>query len=311
MSSGSRRAACLLAGFAALSTLADPARAGFVGRESMVFTALAGDARHAALGAAGNPTADGETALDGNPAAMALRREYGFAATHLVWPDGFTGETVTAELPAGYNGVLGATGFLLLHDPLPVTTEILPDGNGSQSALLSAQVALAAAAWATEGVAIGAGTRVAQARAGDDVTMAMVVDAGTVVVISPELIAGAAVRGLGQLLKARSARDPFPLEWQVGARYAPQEFPVAGLAGGVFPSWGPIRGGLGAELGEWYGGSVRCMAELAEFGRFGYAIGVGAHHDMWNLDYAFAPAGVLGYAHRFTLAIRFGRRANE
>lgn len=301
----------LAAAAAAAAVLAGPALAGFTGREGDLFVTLAGDARSAALGPAGGPTAEGESALFGNPAAMALRREWGFGASHLAWTDGFYGETVTVEAPAGRTGVLGASAFVFLHDPIPVTTEVLPDGNGALNTLLDAQFTLLAAAWVTEVVAVGASTRAVHAQAGDDLTEALAVDAGILVVLSPEWSAGAAARGLGQILKAPGTQDPFPLTWDAGARYAPLELPVRGFAGASFAAWGPIRGGAGVETGEWYGGTLRLEADLAERGVWAYAIGLGAHHDMWSLDYTFSPAGALGFAHHITLSIRFGRRADE
>jgi hypothetical protein len=287
------------------------ADAGFVGREGDLFVSLAGDARFAALGPAGVATVEGESALFGNPAGMVLRREWGFAATHLAWTDGFIGETVTAAAPAGRTGSIGGSAFLFLHDAVPVTTEVLPEGTGGLSAVVDAQVTVAGAAWLSEIVAVGASARGVHAQAGDDLTEALAVDAGALVVFTPEWTAGAAARGLGQIIKTGASRDPFPLSWDAGARYAPLELPVRGYAGFSFPAWGPMRGGVAVEGGEWYGGSVRLEADLAERGVFAYAIGLGAHHDMWSLDYTFTPAGALGLSHRFTLSIRFGRRADE
>lgn len=290
---------------------AAPAGAGPVGREGDLFVTLAGDARSAALGSAGATTAEGESALFGNPAAMLQRREWGFGASHLAWTDGFYGETVTVEAPAGRNGVMGASAFLFLHDAVPVTTEVLPDGNGALNKLLSAQVTLLAASWLNEAVAVGASARAVHTQVGDDLGEAMAADAGVLVVLTPEWSAGAAARGLGQIITTGATRDPFPLTWDVGARYAPLDLPVRGFAGASFASWGPSRGGIGAEAGEWFGGSVRGGLEMLEGGALAYAFGVGAHHDMWSLDYTFAPAGALGFAHRFTLSIRYGRRAEE
>jgi len=309
--SGSRAVRLAAAIAAVTAGAARPAHAGYTGREGDVFVSLAGDARSAALGPAGGPTAEGESALFGNPAAMILRREWAFGASHLAWTDGFYGETVTVEAPAGRTGVLGASGFVFLHDPIPVTTEVLPDGNGALNTLLDAQLTILAASWVNEIVAVGASTRAAHAQAGDDLTEALAVDAGVLVVLSPEWTAGAAARGLGQILKGGGNRDPFPLTWDAGARYAPLELPVRGFAGASFAAWGPIRGGAGFEAGEWYGGTFRFEADLAEGGVWAYAVGVGAHHDMWSLDYTFSPAGALGFAHHITLSIRFGRRADE
>lgn len=311
MSPGSRTVRLAGAVFAAALWGAGSAHAGFTGREGDLFVTLAGDARSAALGPAGSPTAEGESALFGNPAAMVLRREWGFGASHLIWTDGFAGETVTVEAPAGRTGAMGASAFLFLHEPVPVTTEVLPDGNGALNKLLSAQVTVLGAAWLTESVAVGAAGRAAHAQAGEDLTEAMAVDAGLLVVLTPEWCAGAAARGLGQVLASGSTRDPFPLSVDAGARYAPVELPLRAFAGASFAAWGPARAGLGLEAGEWFGGTARVEADVAESGVWAYAIGLGAHHEMWTLDYTFAPVGALGFSHRLTLSIRYGRRADE
>ncbi len=281
-------------------------RAAVPGREGMLFSRLSGDARSAALGAAASALAEGESALFANPAAAALRRERAFGVTHLQWLEGFFGETLTAQMPVGIEGTLGASVFFFLHEALPVTTEVLPDGTGGRAGIFNMEASLLGAQWVTNQIAVGASLRVLHEEVGELLSEAMAVDLGGLYVLSPDLTLGAGVRGLGRILREGRAWDPLPLSLNLGGRYESPYWPVRVYAGGAYSVYGPSRGGVGVEAGEWY--LVRTMVQMQERGRIAFAFGIGARQDMWGLDYTFAPAGPIGFAHRITLSIRFAPR---
>jgi hypothetical protein len=237
-----------------------------------------------------------------------LKRDNTFGITHLSWVNGFFGETVAGQMPVGLGGTLGAAAFVFFHDALPVTTETLPDGTGALAQIVNIEASLAGGQWVTDTFAVGAGARVLHEEAGDTSSEAMAIDVGVLGIVGMDFAVGAAVRGIGRIIRAGAQADAFPLRVSVGGRYESPDWPVRVYAGGFFSPYGVSAGGVGVEAGEWHGGSLRSMVQVDEDGKVGFAAGVGARWDMWALDYAFAPASALGYAHRLTLSIRFGRR---
>ncbi len=275
------------------------------GREGLLFSALRGDARAGALGVSAAAMLEGSSAQFANPAGAIFDRSYSFGLTHLQWIEGFFGETVAAQMPISHEGVLGVSAFVFTHEALPVTTEALPDGSGALSDMLAVEVTLLGAQWMTDTIGIGANIRVLHERFGSLRTNAFAVDVGAVRTLTPDLTVGAAVRGLGRVIRAADVRDPLPLLVSLGARFEWPEQPVRVYAGGYFSGYGPSAGGLGVELGEWKGGLVRMTAQLREREGFEVAVGIGAHRDMWKVDYAFLPVSNIGFGHRISLSINF------
>ncbi len=110
-----------LANAASLMLVAATAVAGPAGRETFLFTSLAGDCRSAALGIPAQALLEGEGALFANPAAAPLAIQYSAGITHLAYTDGFFGETLGTMLPVGTEATLGLGGFLFMHDAIPVS----------------------------------------------------------------------------------------------------------------------------------------------------------------------------------------------
>lgn len=306
MSAGGKRAA--LAAAACLA--AAGAFAGVPGREGAIVPLLAGEARGAALGAPAAALAEGSAALFGNPAALALEPGMAFGITHLAWTDGFFGETLTAALPAGHGAAFGVAAFVLVHEAVPLTSELLPDGTGEDAGLLHGTAALASAQSLTESFSAGAALRVIHEQLGTDLTEGLAADLGAVWTISPEFRAGVTVRGLGLLVQPRAVRDPLPASLEASLRVDLSELAVPARAylGGRLPARGVPAGGIAVEGGEFFGASLRFRLEAREFEGLNWGLGAGFHRDLWRLDYAVAPAGGLGWSHRFGLTVRFARR---
>ncbi len=288
--------------------LAGPAIAGAPGHEAASYVTLAGDARGAALGSPAAPLAEGESALFGNPAALALEDEYVFGLTHLAWVEGFFGESFVTQMPVGHEGALGLSGFAFLHDAIPVTTERLPDGTGADARMLFTQGALTMAQFATESLGAGATIRGMYEAVGDATWLGMTVDLGLVWRVRPEILLGASARRVGGIIEARRTRDPVPTSIDLGARWDPDDalpIPLRVYAGAALAVHGPMRGGVAVEAGSFHGAYLRAMLEAVEFAGMGWGAGLGARRDLWQLDYALTPAGELGLAHRFALTLKF------
>ena len=291
--------------------LAGSVAAGPGGREAFVFTSLAGDARGAALGGGAAALVEGEGAVWGNPAAAPLKLEYTAGLTHVSWTDGFIGESLATMLPVGEEAVVGVGGAFVLHDPVTVTSEILPDGTGALMRPLGVQASVLGASFLHEALAVGAGVRVVHESFGDTAIEGMALDLGGVWLPDPSWAVGLAMRGFGGTIQSRTSRDPFPMTFDASVRYDPPEWipvPLRAWGGTSLALWGPTAGGLAVELGDWYGAFFRGMVELREGHGFGWAIGLGGRRDQWNLDYTLAPAGELGLVHRIGLTLRFTKR---
>ena len=278
------------------------------GREGMLFSKLAGDARLSVLGSPGIALAEGSSALYANPAAAVLRRELAVGLTHLSWPSGFYGETLSFQKPVGQSGVAGASLFLFMHSSVPETSDLLPDGTGGMVDFYDGILTITGSQWSTDTVAFGLSTRALFEKIGSTLTMGLALDAGLLWAASPDLTLGATARGVGRIIRTGNARDPMPNGLSLGARYEIPGLPLRLYAGGTLSGYGPGSGGIAVEAGELFGFSVRGMLEGVETGGFHGAFGVGARRDMWALDYAFSPVSDIGYAHRITVALRFGPR---
>lgn len=295
----------------ALLLASSAARGGPPGREAAAFLTLAGDARGAALGSPAAALAEGGSALFGNPAAIALEDEYVVGLTHLAWVDGFFGESFVSLLPVGHEGGVGLSGFAFLHDAVPVTTDRLPEGTGAEARMMFTQGTLTMGQFATESLAAGAAVRGVYERIGEETWLAMSADLGVLWRATPEFLLGASVRRVGGVIEAKRTRDPLPTSVDAGVRWDPDDrlpVPVRLYAGGAVAVHGPVRGGVAAEVGPFFGASLRLMLESVEFAGLGWGFGLGARRDLWQFDYALTPAGELGLAHRIALTLKFAPR---
>ena len=297
--------AAAAAGLAMMLVLGGNSAALEPGREGMLFTRLGGDARGSSLGAAGAPLAEGRSAAFGNPAAGVLDRGYSVSLTHLQWVEGFFGETLSAQIPVGFEGVCGLSVLVFTREAIAETSEELPDGTGGLTNILNVEATLLGAQWMTDWMGVGASIRLLHEQYGETYINGFAGDLGWVGKLSPDLSCGASLRGLGRMIRAEDLRDPLPLTLNLGARYELPSWPVRGYLGGSFAGYGPSTGGVAVEVGPWLGGLIRTTLQLRERTGIGFAFGVGVRRDMWMLDYAFSPVSPLGTAHRFSLGVEF------
>jgi len=290
--------ALLLAGGAAI--------AGMPGRGGSLFTLLDGDARTCALGKALVPVSEGDAGLFGNPGAAALRPELSMSLTHLAYVTGFFGDSVAGVMPVGPEAVIGASTFIFMHDALPVTSEEFPDGTGALAPIINFQGGFLGAQMLGDRVGVGGRMRLTYETLGETKIAGMAIDAGGVLLVTREIAAGFAVRGLGKRILGRQNPDPIPLTVDLGARWLVPDTPLAVYGAGSLAAYLPSSGAVGLEASSNIGLTLRGSFELREALAYGWAAGVGARRDMWNMDYSLAPAGNYGLTHRITLSARFG-----
>jgi hypothetical protein len=291
---------------ALLLALAGAAAAEMPGRGGSLFATLDGDARTCALGKSLVPVSEGDSGLFGNPGAVVLKPELSMSLTHLAYVTGFFGDSVAGIMPVGPGAVIGGSTFLFMHSALPVTSEEFPDGTGALARIANFQGGFLGAQMLGDRVGVGARMRLTYETLGETEIAGVAADLGGVFVATPEIAAGFAVRGLGKRILGRQNPDPIPLTVDLGARWLVTGTPVAVYGAGSMAAYFPSSVAIGAEAANNLGLSLRGSFELREALAFGWALGVGARRDMWNLDYSLAPAGNYGLTHRFTLSARFG-----
>lgn len=161
--------------------------------------------------------------------------------------------------------------------------------------------------WFMEDTSLGIGLRYLHEEVADMGANAVSLDAGVLHNFNPALSVGAAVRGLGQEIRAKTVRDQLPLSVILGGRIFLDPLPVRIYSGGIWAPYSVSSGGAGLELGEFAGAFLRGSVEWRETGAKGFAFGVGGRTEMWNIDYTWSSAGAIGGVHRITLLLRFVR----
>jgi hypothetical protein len=286
--------------------LAGSAVAGMPGRAGSLFTQLDGDARTCALGRALVPVSEGDSALFGNPGAGMLRPEMSMSLSHLAYVAGFFGDSLAGCLPVGQSSVVGASGFIFMHDSLNVTSEEFPDGTGALARIVNFQGAFMGSQALGDKGGLGMRMRFTYETLGETKIAGIAADLGCVLLLTPELAAGASVRGLGKRVLGRENPDPVPLSVDLGARWLVPGAPVTLYGAGSLAAYYPSLGAVGVEATSSLGLSLRGSFEMREALAMGWGFGAGARRDMWNIDYALSSAGNYGFIHRITLSARFG-----
>jgi hypothetical protein len=274
----------------------------------MLFARMSSDARGAALGSAGQAVSEGVSALYANPAGAALQKNLAFGTSYQNRPGGFQGGSLFGLGPVGEDTCIAASASLLTHQAFRVTTDEVPDGTGELASYMAVDTEVLGTQWVSEDTAVGVGLRFLHEDIYGSAAEGLAVDAGVVHNFDPALTGGVAVRGLGQEVKAKTVRDPFPLSILLGGRYNLDPTPLRIYAGGNYAPNSASSAGAGLELGEIAGVSLRGSGEWRETGTVGFAFGVGGRSEMWNVDYTWSSAGVVGGVHRLTLLLRFPDR---
>jgi len=265
------------------------------------------DARAAALGSAGMGVSEGVDALYANPAGSGLKSALAVGSTYQNRPGGFQGGSLFGLSPVGEDSTVAASVSLLTHPDIRVTTDSVPDGSGELASFMGVEAEVLGTQWVTGDLAAGVGLRFLHEDVAGAAAEGFAVDTGLVYNINPALTAGAAVRGLGQEIKAKGVRDPFPLSALMGIRLSMDPSPVRAYLGGNYAPNSVSSGGIGLEVGEFSGVFLRGSGEWRETGNAGFALGVGGRSEMWNVDYTWSSLGAVGGVHRVTLLLRFSR----
>lgn len=276
--------------------------------ESGAYLNIGVGARALGLGGAYTALGDDASAVYWNPAGLASVEKREASASHAELTQSTRHDFLAYAHPTSLGTFAGAFTYLSQGSLDGRDAAGRPTGgfNASDAAL--------AGAWGYHGELLdfGAAFKYLRSHIGSAEAQTVAGDAGLRKAFG-SLIVGAALRNVGPGLKYDQETDDLPMRLAVGAAYK--------VPGGhaVAAEWtsAPRRGGSDAGLGGEY------QALKGVFLRLGYAtqsaiaggssfdaargltLGVGLKKERWSLDYAAAPSGELGAAHRFSVAWRW------
>ncbi len=286
---------------------APPARAG-AGGEALSFLKLDAGARGAALSGAYCAAGDDALSVFYNPAGTALVNKKEMLLGHNEWLEGIRNETLAYVHPLGAR-LTAFGGINALFSGSMNRYDAVGERNGSFSSLEGAFSAGLSGDLGGDyygGAALKALTQQAAGRK----AMAWSGDAGLLKVIGGWRV-GVSAANFGGRLKFGTRGFDLPLMLRAGiSRSFTDDFLVS--ADGVKAGDSGTAAALGAE-GRLHAGPKEFFFIRAGYktGRSRYAgpgftVGVGLKNRGLRVDYAFAPYGDLGDAHRVTVALSLG-----
>ncbi len=286
---------------------APPARAG-AGGEALPFLKLDAGARGAALSGAYCAAGDDALSVFYNPAGTALADKKEILLGHNEWLEGIRNETLAYVHPLGAR-LTAFGGVNALFSGSMNRYDAAGDKNGTFSSLEGAFSAGLSGDLGRDYYG-GAALKALSQQAAGRKAMAWAGDAGLLKVAGGWRV-GISAANFGGRLKFGTRRFDLPLVLRAGvSRIFSEDFLVS--ADGVKAGDSGAAAALGAE-GRLHAGPKEFFFIRAGYktGRSRYAgpgftVGLGLKNRDLRVDYAFAPYGDLGDAHRVTVALSFG-----
>ena len=294
------------------------------------------------IGVAAKPSALGETSalLDGaqsiayNPAGIGKVNNLDLSFSQVTWIKGINYSNIAAAKRKGKH-VFGF-GFNYLSSPA------IDEYDNSGTKLSDTYSAMDMALTLGYGRKVASRTHVGttlkyiSSRLESHTASALATDAGIQhIIIKDTLDIGVAVQNMGTSMKFISTADPLPLTVKIGGKY---NVPLKGSRNrGNGITMGMVRnpsssnnslslfsdinyiidtgifGNLGAEFLMDYGGNAFALrgGYRTNNGSNGISFGIGWMMRGYSIDYAFAPLGELGQAHRISLGVRFDSKTTN
>lgn len=288
---------------------AAPARAG-AGTEALPFLKLDQGARGAALSGAYCASGDDALSVFYNPAGTALLGKKEILLGHNEWLEGIRNETLAYVHPLGARlTVFG--GVNALFSGSMNKYDSVGEKAGTFSALEGAVSAGLSGALGNDFYG-GAAVKALSQQAAGGKAMAWAGDAG-LLKTAGEWRFGASASNFGGRLKFGSRSFGLPLILRAGISRGFQEnftVSVDGVKAGEAGAAAALgaEGRLRAGPREYFLIRAGYKTGRSRYAGPGFTAGVGLTNRDIRVDYAFAPYGDLGDAHRVTVAFRFGER---
>jgi hypothetical protein len=302
---------------ALLLLLAPAAYAGGAGSDALAFLKLDAGARGAAMSGAYAAAGDDALSVFYNPAGTALLDKKEVLLGHNEWLEGLRNEILAYAHPLGPRLTAFAGVNLLLSgrmDRYVVDQAGDPRNEGYFNALEGA-FSVGLSGKLVEDFYGGAALKALTQQAAGDRALGWAGDAGFLTVSGPWRL-GASASNFGGKLKfgTKAFAAPAIIRGGVSFNFL-QNYLVAAEA--IKAGQSETAGAFGAEARvltgpkEYFLMRAGYKTGRSRFAGPGVTAGVGVASRDLRVDYAFAPYGDLGAAHRVTIALRFGERRPE
>lgn len=278
------------------------------GTTALPFLKLDQGARPAAMGGAYCAAGDDAWAVFYNPAGAALASRREIALAHNEWLEGMRNESVVYEGPSGPNATIFAGLNALFSGAMDKF-----DVSGTEIGSFSSQegaLSIGAATALGGGYYGGAAFKGLYQKASAGSAYAWAGDAG-LLKVEGDWRFGLSAANFGTKMKLGSTPFSLPLMLRAGIAWNYLER-LTIAADGVKAGESGAAPAVGAEglipTGPDGAFSVRAgyTGGRSRFAGSGITAGLGLRNGDLRVDYAFAPYGELGDAHRITIAVRFG-----
>ena len=291
-----------------LSAAAIPSRAlaqTSAGGESFEFLLLDANARAVAMGGAYTALATDANALLYNPAGLARVKMHEATFMHNQYLQGLTQEYLSMATASGWSASFNYFNFGSID-----RTTLSQQSGGIGEFGLSNMALGAGYGWNYGALSLGGGLKYIRETADNITAAGCAADIGALLDIKrlPGLTMGAALQNMGPAVKFISKREKPPFLIRGGMAYSFNAFnslSVAALDVSKVDS-DKLRFGLGAEILLNNVIALRAGFTTRNEAGIGLTAGVGWQWKSGSIDYALAPFGDLGLAHRISLNYRWG-----
>lgn len=297
----------LLAGLLVLclsgASLASP------GSEPLEFLRLDANARAVAMGGAYTALATDSNALLYNPAGLAEMKRYEATFMHDQRYASITQEYASVAAPQGWGVAINHLSF----GGVPRTTVSNPSGAGlGETGLSDLSLSAGYGREVQTGVALGGSLKLVRESIDGVSAQGFAADLGGLYEVGsvPGLTVAASILNIGPAITYQKADENLPLTLRSGVAYSrmvrAQECTLAlDLVKERSEGLSPL---VGLEVAFMNAFPLRLGYSGLNDAGPGITVGAGYRQPSWDFDYAFAPYGSLGSAHRLSVTMRWGAR---
>ena len=266
--------------------------------------------RAAALGTAYTAFNDDVNSIAFNPAGLSFLPKKEVALVQNSWIQDISNQYLAAGLPMGTKGTLGlGVTMLSVKDMVQIPTSGVATGTKFEASDMAVTLAYAKAFG--EKLGVGLSVKSITQKIENESAAGFAADIGVQYRASRKVDLGLAVQNVGTSLKFITEADPLPMTIRAGSAYRPLASIAIGLDV-IAPNDSDVYAGIGAEYCLKAGQKLvfpiragyRSGYETEQMSGLGGGLGI-VYDNVFSIDYAWNPMGILGDSMRFGLSFKF------